>query len=163
MMNKKTLTYIAIALLGVVGIASFLDEINNNGTWYGANDYTHVIQTDSTVQKSIETACLDCHSNYTNPVWYDNLVPVSFLIKHHVEEGKHELNFSEFASYSLKKQKHKLHEIAEQLEAAEMPMESYVFMHPAADLNPSQRQAIIDWSKNAIQQLEQKDAQKNQN
>lgn len=155
MMNKK-LIYISIVLIVLVGIASFLDEINNSGAWYGANDYTHVIPVDSSVQKSIARACLDCHSNFTNPVWYDNIVPLSFLIKHHVDEGKHELNFSEFASYSVKKQKHKLHELIEQVEEGEMPMEAYVWMHPTAKLSAEEKQNLIAWSKQAIAQLEAK-------
>ncbi len=153
-MNKKTLSYVGITLLVGIVVASFFDNIENNGTWYGANDYTHVINTDSSVQKSIELACMDCHSNYTNRVWYDNIVPVSFLIKHHVNEGKHELNFSEFATYTVKKQKHKLHEIAEQLEAGEMPMSGYVTMHPTANLSAAQKQTLINWSKNAIDSIE---------
>src|SRR6056297_3230811 len=43
-----------------------------------------------------ERACFDCHSNETEWPWYSNIAPVSWLVQHDVDEGRHELNFSDW-------------------------------------------------------------------
>src|SRR5262249_17251950 len=41
-------------------------------------------------------ACFDCHSNETRWPWYANVAPASWLVQHDVEEGRTDLNFSEW-------------------------------------------------------------------
>ncbi len=41
-------------------------------------------------------ACYDCHSNETIWPWYSNVAPVSWLVQRDVEEGRDEVNFSEW-------------------------------------------------------------------
>src|SRR4051794_38183488 len=41
-------------------------------------------------------ACYNCHSNETKEPWYAHVAPVSWWIKNHVDEGRGQLNFSEF-------------------------------------------------------------------
>lgn len=41
-------------------------------------------------------ACFDCHSNETHWPWYSNIAPISWLTQNNVEEGRDELNFSEW-------------------------------------------------------------------
>jgi hypothetical protein len=41
-------------------------------------------------------ACFDCHSNLTTWPWYSNVAPVSWLVQRDVDEGRSELNFSEW-------------------------------------------------------------------
>ncbi|HEX2864506.1 MAG TPA: heme-binding domain-containing protein, partial [Deinococcales bacterium] len=41
-------------------------------------------------------ACFDCHSNQTVWPWYSNIAPVSWLVQHDVDEGRHWLNFSQW-------------------------------------------------------------------
>lgn len=41
-------------------------------------------------------ACFDCHSNETDWRWYTNVAPLSWLIQSEVDEGRAELNFSEW-------------------------------------------------------------------
>jgi len=40
-------------------------------------------------------ACYDCHSNQTRQYWYEEVAPVSWWIKNHIDEGRAALNFSE--------------------------------------------------------------------
>ena len=40
--------------------------------------------------------CFDCHSNRTVWPWYSYIAPISWLIQRDVEEGRRELNFSEW-------------------------------------------------------------------
>jgi hypothetical protein len=90
---------------------------------------------------------MDCHSNNTNYPWYASVQPLAWWIDHHIEEGKGELNFSEFASYKPKKARHKLDEVAEQVEIHEMPLNSYTFIHAEARLTAAERKLLSDWAK----------------
>src|SRR5947208_16644462 len=42
------------------------------------------------------SACFDCHSNRTRSYWYEKVAPISWWIKHHVDDGRQALNFSEY-------------------------------------------------------------------
>ena len=69
----------------------------------------------------------------------------AWWIKHHINEGSHHLNFSEWGNYSQKKKDHKLDECIEMVEADEMPMSSYTLMHKDATLSELQKKKLIDW------------------
>src|SRR6056297_1134209 len=79
------------------------------------------------VRTILKTTCFDCHSNNTVYPWYDNIAPISFWLADHIEEGKSELNFSEWASYSDKKKDHKLEELYEETEKRAMPLKEYTW------------------------------------
>lgn len=151
-MKKIKIALIAI-IVGLFTIPNFFDELSNNGTVYGANDFTNVVNTPNEIKSMMETACFDCHSNKTNYMWYSGIAPLSLLLNHHIDEGKEELNFSEFKNYKPKRQKHKLEEIAEQVEAHEMPMAAYTWTHPAAKLTEEQRTQLINWAKAAMDEI----------
>ncbi|MBL8940700.1 MAG: heme-binding domain-containing protein [Archangium sp.] len=84
-------------------------------------------------------ACFDCHSNETKWPGYSNVAPVSWLVQHHVDEGRHELNFSEFD----RPQKH-AKDAEEELREGEMPMGGYVAMHAEAKLTDAEKKQLGD-------------------
>lgn len=94
----------------------------------------------------LKTACNDCHSNNTRYPWYNNIQPFAWFLSYHVKDGKKELNFDEFSSYSFKKQDHKLEEVVEMVKEGEMPLTSYTLVHRDAKLNQEQQQQLIDWA-----------------
>ncbi|HEY1006470.1 MAG TPA: heme-binding domain-containing protein [Sphingobacteriaceae bacterium] len=94
----------------------------------------------------LKRACFDCHSNNTRYPWYSSIQPVAWYLSYHVNDGKKELNFDEFSSYTFKKQDHKLEEIAETVEKGEMPLDSYTLLHRDAVLTPEERQLIVNWA-----------------
>ncbi len=93
----------------------------------------------------LRTSCYDCHSNATTYPWYTNLAPVSWFAKNHINEGRSELNFSEWADYSAEKKKHKIDECIEEINESEMPISSYLWMHSNAALTEEQKQTLINW------------------
>lgn len=99
------------------------------------------------VSQILVQACYDCHSVETTYPWYTDVVPVSWLVFHHVEEGRAELNFSEWKLYSEEKQAHKLDEIVEVVSSGEMPIKGYTLIHPAARLSDEQIKTITDWAE----------------
>ncbi len=50
----------------------------------------------ATTRDLARRACFDCHSNETEWRWYTNIAPISWFIQSEVDEGREELNFSEW-------------------------------------------------------------------
>ena len=95
----------------------------------------------------LERSCNDCHSSETTWPWYSNVSPVSWFLKGHVEEGRRELSFSEWATYPKRKRERKLHEMCEQVESGEMPLKSYLPLHPEARLSEEEKRLLCEWTK----------------
>jgi len=119
-----------------------------------------VEQASEDVQDLIATSCYDCHSNNTAYPWYNNVAPVSWWLANHVDEGKDELNFDMWGTYSLKRKNKKLKEIKEQLEEGEMPLESYLWIHNDASLTQDQIKSIIDWARTLNPDIDKKEIRK---
>lgn len=99
------------------------------------------------VARVLKTACYDCHSNETTWPWYAWVAPASWLVVYDVHEGRDHLNFSEWDKLTPDRRRHKFEEIAEEVEEGEMPPAIYFPMHPEADLDAAQRQAVVAWAK----------------
>src|SRR4051812_6460773 len=94
---------ILLLLLAVLVIIQFFQpEKNENNDMTGqSNDISSAMLVPDTVQAMLERSCYDCHSNNTKYPWYAEVQPVGWWLSHHVNEGKKELNFDEFATYNL--------------------------------------------------------------
>ncbi len=98
------------------------------------------------VQEILRASCFDCHSNETSYPWYARVAPVSFLVAHDVNEGRGELNFSEWESFAAGRRQHKLQEINEVvLQEGEMPPWFYVMMHGEAKVTDEEKQVLRQW------------------
>ena len=93
----------------------------------------------------LKVVCYDCHSNNTNYPWYSNIQPVSWFLNRHIVEGKAELNFDEFGSYSKRRQLSKFKSISSQVNDGEMPLTSYKLLHKKASLSGKERSMITKW------------------
>ena len=85
-----------------------------------------------------QDACFACHSNLTEWPWYTSVAPVSWLTARDVEEGRAELNFSEWQ----RPQEVDLDEVVEVLREKEMPPVQYRLLHSEARLSDVQRQQL---------------------
>lgn len=108
-------------------------------------NYTNVYTVPKNVQTIFRTSCYDCHSNNTNYPWYSNIQPVRYFMEEHIRDGKADLNFDEFGSYSKRKQKSKLESISKQIKSKQMPLASYTLIHRNANLSNNQKEEIINW------------------
>ena len=107
----------------------------------------------SEVKQILKQACYDCHSYETTYPWYTNIAPFSWWIGEHIEEGREHLNFSEWANFSVKKKKHKLDELLEEVGEGEMPLASYTWAHSEARLTAEQKEALLTWAKTTMNSL----------
>ena len=116
-------------------------------------DIKNIITVPLNVQVLLQTSCYDCHSNHTNYPWYANLQPVGWLLNNHVQNGKKQLNFSDFGSYSTRRQLSKLKAIGSQVQDGEMPLLSYTWMHSNAKLRKEDKILIINWARQAMNSI----------
>lgn len=142
-MKKKLLIGFVLLFLAI----QFIQPTLNRGAAASPNDITRAMTVPPEVAQILKRSCYDCHSNHTTYPWYDRIAPVSWWVANHIKEGKLELNFSEFGTYSAKKQAKKLEEIRETVEAGEMPLKSYLIMHGDAKLTEAQRSRLAAWTK----------------
>jgi len=91
-------------------------------------------------------ACQDCHSNRTVWPWYSRVAPVSWFLAYHVNEGRGELNFSEWGRYAARRKDRKLKEMCEQVTKGEMPLLSYTLGHPQAKLSDQDKRRVCQWT-----------------
>src|SRR4051794_32963098 len=69
------------------------------------------IQVPAEVHALLKRSAYDCHSNETKWPWYAQVVPVSWLVAHDVNDGRKHLNFSVWESYEPGRKVKKLKEI----------------------------------------------------
>lgn len=146
MKNKIVKRVLTGALIILVAI-QFIPTHTNTGEASGPNDISSVVNVPAEVQQILTNSCYDCHSNKTNYPWYSHIQPLGLWLNHHIDEGKHELNFSEFATYKLKRQLHKLDEVVETIDEQEMPLGSYTLIHKTAVLNEEQKNIVTGWAR----------------
>ncbi len=138
----KKLVYVVAIILVII---QFIRPAKNEGEALGPQDISKAVSVSDTVMQILKTSCFDCHSNRTQYPWYTYIQPLGFWTTHHVNEGKEELNFSEFASYTAKRQMKKFKEMGEQLKEKEMPLFSYTIIHRNAVLTPEQITILNSW------------------
>jgi hypothetical protein len=111
----------------------------------------------SEVKDIFEKSCYDCHSNETVWPWYSRVAPISWLVAGDVSEGRENLNFSEWGTYSAKKQIKLAENIGEEIKEGEMPLMIYLILHSSAKLDERQKAIIYDWVASQTGQLPEDD------
>ncbi len=146
--KPKTLILIAIIVLGIIQFIPLPGR--ENAPLQAGNDITEVLPIADGTKKILRDACYDCHSDEARYPWYASVAPLSWWIQHHVNEGREHLNYSRFGELSMSKRDHKLEESIEMVKKEEMPLGSYVVMHPEAKLSMAQRTALTDFFSSGI-------------
>jgi hypothetical protein len=143
---KKFFKFFFITLLVLFVLVQFYPAPKKNeASGINSNDITLAHNVPADALQILKTSCYDCHSNNTIYPWYSKIQPVALWLGNHVDEGKGELNFSEFGSYSLRRQYRKLEEINEQIKEGEMPLSSFTLIHTDAKLSPAQKVVVANW------------------
>jgi hypothetical protein len=130
---------LGVALLQLVGAERTNPAVNESARLQAS------AQTPAEVDAILKRSCNDCHSNETVWPWYSGIAPMSWKVVEHVNEGREELNFSEWAGYDDKKKRKKLLEICEQVTEKEMPLDQYLWLHGEAVLTEADVKTLCDW------------------
>ncbi len=96
---------------------------------------------DARTRELMVDACYACHSNEVEYPGYASIAPLSWAVQRHVDEGRAEVNYSEFASDPSDAD-----ETLEVVEEGEMPPASYTRFgrHPEANLSDRELRELID-------------------
>jgi hypothetical protein len=151
----KILIAAVIILIGV----QFIRLARNAITGESLNDTSLVMDIPDPVQTILRQSCYDCHSNSTNYPIYANIQPLGWIMASHISKAKEELNFSDFGSYSWRRQISKLDGIANNIQDNIMPLPSYRLMHKKSRLTDNEKGLVISWA----QELEAKISSENGN
>ena len=138
---------ILLALLAVFIVIQFIRPEKNQ-----SDDQLNAVAKKYEVPENVEAilavACYDCHSNNTRYPWYASVQPCAWWLADHVNEGKRELNFSNFITRPIAVQNKKFDEIAKEVGEKGMPLHDYTYLglHKEANLTDAQRQIIVNWA-----------------
>ena len=143
---KKWLKVLLITLVALVVAAQVVRPARTNPPVDPQKEMTAHMQVDPAVMATLSRACNDCHSNRTEWPWYSNVAPVSWLVAHDVNDGREELNFSEWGASKKKEPGKLLGKICSEVTEGEMPMATYTLIHPQAKLTREEVQNVCRWT-----------------
>ena len=146
---KKILLAVGIVLI----IIQFIQPAHNKSVQILTTDISKTVSISDSVKALLIITCYDCHSNNTNYPWYSNIQPMGWLMAYHIKKAKNQLNFSEFGSYSQRRQLSKLDGIANSIKDDIMPLNSYKLMHKSAQLNNEEKSLLINWAQQSIDSI----------
>jgi cytochrome c551/c552 len=142
-MTKKN-----IILLSAVGLFAAIQFIQPPMAPQTAATSAHIYQqahTPADVQAILQRACADCHSDSVHYPWYSYVAPVSWLIRHDVNEGREHFNLSQLGAADVSRRAHKLDEAGEEVQKDKMPLGIYTLMHPNAKLSEADKASLLTW------------------
>ena len=147
---------ILLALLVVFIAIQFIRPARNSSKAVQTADVITQFNIPAKVAGVLKTSCYDCHSNNTNYPWYANVQPMAWLLADHIKNGKADLNFNEFGTYSKRRQLSKLKSIVSSIKEGAMPLSSYTLLHQYAKLSKEEQTLVIDWATKTRDSLEAK-------
>ncbi|HEX8708883.1 MAG TPA: heme-binding domain-containing protein [Pyrinomonadaceae bacterium] len=146
-LNKRLLKWTLIVLAVLLVAIQAIRPAKTNPPVDESKTLQATTQVAPEVGAILERSCNDCHSSRTAWPWYSHVAPISWYLIRHVNRGRRELSFSDWGTYAPKRALRKLQEICEQVERDEMPMSSYVILHPSAKLSDADKQTLCAWTK----------------
>lgn len=144
---KKFLKWAAVALVVLFVVAQAVRPAMTNPPVDASKTLRANAHVTPEAEAILERSCRDCHSNETVWPWYAQVAPVSWLLTCDVNDGRREVNFSEWGTYNQRKAARKLQEMCEQVEHGDMPLWFYLPLHPTAKLTDADKKTLCDWTK----------------
>jgi len=113
-----------------------------------SSDYADLLISENAPKEVIalyRNACYDCHSNYTQYAWFDNIAPISWYVDSNIKEGKFVLNFSNWKNLTVIEKEIMFQAIPFDIDQEKMPKKKYTLFHPKATLSEENKQTMIAW------------------
>ena len=143
---QTILKWTAIALVAVFAAMQFIRPARTNPPV----DQTKTIQAHTQLTPEVaailDRSCNDCHSYQTRWPWYSNVAPISWFVINHVNEGREDMNLSDWAEYSQSEQQNYLKKMCREVERGDMPIHSYLWLHADAKLSSADVKTLCDWA-----------------
>jgi hypothetical protein len=140
---KKKLKWIFGALAVAFGLLQFTNPPRTNPPV--VNDLMTPNAPPPKIAAMLHTACYDCHSYETRWPWYSHIAPMSWLIAQDVNEGRENLNLSDWPVNNPARAAKRLENMSEEIDYREMPPEKYTAIHADARLTDAECKEMTDW------------------
>jgi Haem-binding domain len=140
---RKKLKWIFGALAVMFGLLQFTNPPRTNPPV--VNDLMATNAPPPEIAAMLHAACYDCHSHETKWPWYSRIAPVSWLIASDVNEGRKNLNLSDWPANDPNRAAKKLEDMSEKIDYREMPPKKYTLVHADARLTDAGRKELTDW------------------
>ena len=137
-----------VLIVGVVClvIAQFFGPAKTNPASDATQSIESRLQVTPQVASILDRSCNDCHSNKTRWPWYSNVAPVSWFVIGHVNEGRENVNLSEWAKYTPRDVDALLRQMCREVRAGVMPLSSYTPLHPGSKLSAEDVKTLCEWT-----------------
>ena len=157
---KKIIKIVFIVLvLGFIAIQFFNRPDKSTTAEVTPGHITKVMTIPANVESILKRSCFDCHSNHTVWPWYTAVAPVSWLVADDVVKGRKKMNFSEWAKIPDSKKEARLNEICEQINAGEMPLPKYLYIHGDAKLSQADKDILCKWVETEMKKMDESSPQ----
>lgn len=143
---RKVLRWVVIVGAGCFVIAQFFGPAKTNPAVDPSQSIESRLQVTPQVAAILDRSCNDCHSNKTRWPWYSNVAPVSWFVIGHVDEGRQNLNFSEWGRYNQRDVEGMLRQICREVRAGVMPLGSYTPLHRGSKLSAEDVKTLCAWT-----------------
>ncbi len=154
---RRQIKLTGLILLGLLIAIQFIQPERNLSEDVKENDMLNSMAVPAEVAELLQNSCYDCHSEYTRYPWYSKISPVSWFLNRHIEQGKEDLNFNEYAGLKERKKIGVLTSVCEVLESGAMPLPGYLFIHQSAVLDDEEIAEICDWAESEALKIMQSD------
>ena len=141
----KTFTTILYWFLIVIALIQFIPVNRVNKPVDQKVNFINVFGTPGNVQAILKKGCYDCHSNETVYPKYAFIAPISWMIKHHINEGREHLNLSEWGNLNKDLKKSMLGNSVRSVKDYSMPLPAYITKHPQANLTKAERVLLSNY------------------
>ena len=143
--------WLAVLVVAIVLVIQVILVERNVSTVPPGQSFEKTEKVPANVAAILKVSCYDCHSNNTRYPWYSVLQPGAWFMARHIKKGKEELNFDEFNNYSKRRKKAKIKSIISQIEKEEMPLKSYLLLHPDAGLTPNKKKVLLQFFQSELE------------
>lgn len=150
---KRQLQWMGVVILAVMAGIQFIRPDRTNPPVDPSLTVQVHLELPSAVDTLLRRSCYDCHSNETRWPWYSNIAPVSWMVTRDVHEGRRILNFSEWGNYKMGKMLSMLERVCDESTFGNMPLPSYLLLHPGAGLSAEEIQLLCEWSEAEMDRL----------
>lgn len=143
--------WLAVLVVAIVLVIQVIPVERNVSTVPPGQSFEKTEKVPANVAAILKVSCYDCHSNNSRYPWYSELQPGAWFMARHIKKGKEELNFDEFNNYSKRRKKAKIKSIISQIEKEEMPLKSYLLLHPDAGLTPNKKKVLLQFFQSELE------------
>lgn len=139
---KKALKWVFAVLAVVFVLLQFTNPSRTNPPVI--RDFIADTRPPQQIVTMLHATCYDCHSSETKWPWYSRIAPMSWLIASDVNEGRENLNLSDWPRDPIINAK-RLGRMSEIIGYGDMPPKKYTAIHTDARLTDSQKKELTDW------------------